>query len=123
MAKLTALIADDSLSARKFLREALEKAGLVVTESKDGNDALQLARDNNYDLILADLYLPLLDGIDLTSTLRKLPEYSNTPILAVSNNKSNLKKEAVKQAGASGLIRLPIQVEDLLKVLKSLLGT
>lgn len=121
MAVLTALLADDSLSARKLLREALEKAGLTVTESRDGDEALQLAKQNNYDLILTDLYLPKMDGVELTTTLRKHQDYTNTPILAVSNNKASGKKEAVRVAGASGLIRLPITSEELLAVLKKLL--
>ena len=121
MATLTALIADDSLSARNLLREALEKTGLVVTESKDGKDALQLAKQNNYDLVLADLYLPQMDGVALTIALRKHPDYANTPILAVSNNKASGKKEAIREAGASGVIRLPITVEEIQAVLKKLL--
>ena len=121
MAALTALLADDSLSARSLLREALEKAGLTVTESKDGDEALQLARSNNYDLVLTDLYLPKLDGVELTSILRKHPDYTDTPILAVSNNKASGKKEAIKEAGASGIIRLPISAEELLVVLQKLL--
>jgi len=121
MAILTALLADDSLSARKLLREALQHAGFSVTETKDGDDAWQLAVSNNFDLILTDLYLPRLDGIELTSKLRQHPDYARTPILAVSNNKASNKKDAVRKAGASGLIRLPITPDELLTVLKKLL--
>ena len=121
MASLTALLADDSLSARSLLREALEKAGIIVTESKDGDEALSLAKKHNFDIILTDLYLPKIDGVELTSTLRKHPDYTDTPILAVSNNKASGKKDAVREAGASGMIRLPITPEDLLAVLKKLL--
>ena len=96
-------------------------AGLIVTESKDGDEALQLARKHNFDLILTDLYLPKIDGVELTSTLRKHPDYTDTPILAVSNNKASNKKAAVREAGASGMIRLPISPEELLAVLKKLL--
>lgn len=121
MTTLTALIADDSLSARNLLREALEKAGMNVTESKDGNDALQQAKEHNFDIVLADLYLPKIDGVELTNELRKHPDYTDTPILAISNNKASSKKAAVKEAGASGIIRLPISTDDLLAVLKKLL--
>lgn len=121
MTTLTALLADDSLSARKLLREALQYAGIAVTETKDGADAWQLASKNKYDLILTDLYLPKLDGIELTSKLRKHPDYATTPILAVSGNKASNKKDAIREAGASGLIRLPITPEELLSVLKKLL--
>ena len=121
MASLTALLADDSLSARSLLREALEKAGIIVTESKDGDEALSLAKKHNFDIILTDLYLPKIDGVELTSTLRKHPDYTDTPILAVSNNKASGKKDAVREAGASGMIRLPITPEELLSVLRKLL--
>ena len=121
MTHLTALLADDSLSTRKLLRDALQQAGITVTETKDGHDAWQLARKNRYDLVLTDLYLPKLSGIELTNKLRGHPDYTTTPILAVSNNKASNKKDAIKQAGASGMIRLPISTEDLLAVLKKLL--
>ena len=121
MSTLNALLADDSLSARNLLREALEKAGLAVTESKDGNDAYQLAKKYHFDIILADLYLPKIDAVELTSKLRHHPDYTNTPILAISTNKASNKKAAVKEAGASGLIRLPITAEELLAVLQKLL--
>jgi len=121
MATLTALLADDSLSARKILRDALQQAGLLVTESKDGEEAWQLASRNNYDIVLADLYLPKLDGIALTNKLRQHPDYTTTPILAVSNNKASNKKDAIRAAGASGFIRLPITPAELLTVLKKLL--
>lgn len=121
MANLTALVADDSLSARELLRDALQQAGITVTESKDGDEAWQLAIKNNYDIVLTDLYLPKLDGIALTSKLRKHPDYTTTPILAVSNNKASGKKDAIREAGASGLIRLPITPAELLAVLQKLL--
>lgn len=121
MATLTALLADDSLSARNLLREALEHAGIIVTETKDGAEAWQLANENKYDLILTDLYLPKVDGIELTGKLRQHPDYATTPILAVSNNKASNKKDAIREAGASGLIRLPITPDELLSVLKRLL--
>ena len=122
MSTLSALLADDSLSARNLLRKALQHAGFTVTETKDGTEAWQLASHNNYDLILADLYLPKLDGIALTRKLRQHPDYATTPILAVSNNNASNKKDAIREAGASGLIRLPITPEELLKVLKKLLS-
>ncbi len=121
MATLTALLADDSLSARQLLRDALQHAGIDVTEAKDGADAWQLANKHHYDIVLTDLYLPKLDGIELTNKLRQHPDYTTTPILAVSNNKASNKKDAIREAGASGLIRLPITPEELLSVLKKLL--
>lgn len=121
MSKLTALVADDSISARTLLRDALQQFGIAVTETKNGDEAWLLTRQHQYDLILADLYLPRLSGVELTSKLRAQPEYARTPILAVSNNKASNKKEAIKNAGASGLIRLPIDNNDLHAVLKKLL--
>ena len=121
MTNLTALLADDSLSARKQLSTALHHAGIAVTETKDGAAAWQLASHAKFDLILTDLYLPKLDGIALTLKLRQHPDYTTTPILAVSSNNASNKKDAIREAGASGLIRLPITSEDLLTVLKKLL--
>ena len=121
MATLTALVADDSLSARQQLGEALAKAGFAVTETKDGNDALKLATSQPFDLILVDIYLPKLDGISLIKKLRQQPEYQTTPMLAVSTNQASAKKDAIREVGASGLIRLPIQADEFQAMLKKLL--
>ena len=121
MTTLTALVADDSLSARQQLGEALAQVGFSVTETKDGNDALKLATSQHFDLIIVDIYLPKLDGIALIKQLRQLSEYLSTPMLAVTNNKDHGKKKAIREVGASGLVRLPIKAADLKAVLKQLL--
>ena len=121
MTTLTALVADDSLSARQQLGEALAQVGFSVTETKDGNDALKLASSQHFDIIIVDIYLPKLDGIALIKKLRQRPEYQATPMLAVANNKAKAKKEAIREVGASGLVRLPIKAADLQVVLEQLL--
>lgn len=121
MTNLTALVADDSLSARKQLCKALQKAGITVTETKDGEKAWQLATRHRYDLILTDVYLPKIDGIELTGKLRQHPDYAATPILMVANTKVENKKDAIRDAGASGLIRLPITPADFTAIVSKLL--
>lgn len=121
MASMTALIADDSRSARDQLTRALSHSGFSVTECDNGDDALRLATSQHFDIVMVDVYLPKLDGIALIKKLRQLADYISTPMLAVANNKANGKKEAMREAGASGLIRLPIKPVDLQAVLKKLL--
>jgi len=78
------LIVDDSIAIRQAITNSLKKAGFSVYEACNGEDALDIARKNNYDLVLTDVNMPVMDGLTLIRHLRKLPSYKNTPILALT---------------------------------------
>ncbi len=116
------LAVDDSASMRQMVTFTLKGAGYDVTEAKDGQEALQIAKSNSYNLVITDINMPNMDGITLTKELRALPAYKFTPILTLTTESSGDKKMAGKQAGATGWIVKPFNPDQLLATVKKVLG-
>ena len=120
MAKV--LVVDDQRVMRSMFKKMLVAESYEVDLCEDGEQAYECALENHYDLILTDLIMPKIDGIELTKALRETQQYRSTPILIVSNNNSDDKKEIGKQAGANGWVVKPVSAEVLIPKLRYLLG-
>jgi len=101
------LIADDSSTSRLVISDALKKEGFSVSETCNGEDALNTAKKTLYDLVITDLNMPVMDGLTLVKTLRKLPSYKYTPILILTTENLKEYKAEGKATGASGWIVKP----------------
>ena len=80
------LTVDDSGSVRQMVSFTLRNAGYGVTEAADGRQALDKARGQKFDLVITDLNMPVMDGIEMITGMRKLPEYAYTPVLMLSSS-------------------------------------
>ncbi|MDH5353985.1 MAG: response regulator [Gammaproteobacteria bacterium] len=118
----TILAVDDSSSMRQMVSFTLKSDGHDVTEAEDGAIALNIAKGKNFDLVLTDVNMPNMDGITLISELRKLPGFKGTPLLMLTTESASDKKQAGKNAGATGWIVKPFNPEQLLAVIKRALG-
>ena len=118
----TILAVDDSASMRQMVVMTLKGAGYDVVEAVDGAAALQLAKSKSFNLVLTDVNMPKMDGITLTRELRALPAYKFTPILTLTTESGADKKQEGKAAGATGWIVKPFKPEQLLAVVKKVLG-
>lgn len=118
----TILTVDDSASMRQMVTFTLKSAGHEVTEAVDGVDALEKARQGNYELVITDVNMPNMDGITLTRELRDLSNYRYTPILTLTTESDKNKKQEGKNAGATGWIIKPFNPEQLLTTIKKVLG-
>lgn len=116
------LAVDDSASMRQMVTFTLKGAGYDVTEAKDGQEALNIAKSNRFSLVITDVNMPNMDGIALTKELRGLPNYKFTPILTLTTESSSDKKQAGKSAGATGWIVKPFNPDQLLATVKKVLG-
>lgn len=116
------LAADDSASMRQMVAFTLGNAGHTVFSAIDGNEALLAAREQRFDLVLTDVNMPLMDGITLTRELRALPAYRFTPILMLTTESGPERKQEGKAAGATGWIVKPFNPEQLIAVIKKVLG-
>ena len=116
------LSVDDSASIRQLVSFTLKKEGYEVIEAVDGKDALAKIQGVCVDLVLTDLNMPNLDGIGLIKALRAISSYRFTPIVMLTTESHTDKKEAGKQAGATGWIVKPFKPEQLISVVKRLLG-
>ncbi|MDH5408799.1 MAG: response regulator [Gammaproteobacteria bacterium] len=117
---LTALIADDSASIRLVLSITLSDAGIKVIEASNGQEALAAAEKQQFDFVITDINMPVMDGVDLIKQLRTLPNYRFTPILTLTNLNSDNIKQQLKDAGATGWVQKPFGPQNLLKTIEKL---
>ena len=110
------LIVDDSVSIRKMVKFALETAEHNVVEATDGKTGLAEAQQQHYDIIVTDVNMPNMDGIELTRNLRTLPNYKYTPIIMLTTEAMEEKKAEGKAAGVTGWILKPFQPNKLIAV-------
>ncbi|HET9130034.1 MAG TPA: response regulator [Terriglobia bacterium] len=117
-----ALIVDDSPTMRQMVAFTLTNAGFTVVEAQDGKDAVnKVAGGGKMDIVVTDLNMPEMDGIALIKELRKLSAFRFTPILMLTTESAAEKKQAGKEAGATGWIVKPFNPEVLLKTIAKVL--
>jgi two-component system chemotaxis response regulator CheY len=114
------LTVDDSASVRQMVSFTLNKAGYEVTEAQDGKDGVAQAGRKKFDLIITDLNMPVLDGIGMICEVRKIAGYGFTPILMLTTESQQEKKEAGRKAGATGWIVKPFNADQLVAVVQKL---
>jgi CheY-like chemotaxis protein len=107
------LVVDDEPINREIAQLQLEAAGLAADTAEDGSDALALARAGSYALILMDMQMPKLDGLDATRQIREIPGYRETPIIAMTANAFPDDKARCLAAGMNGFIAKPFDPEQL----------
>jgi two-component system chemotaxis response regulator CheY len=117
MAK-TLLIVDDSASMRQMISFTLKDAGYEVIAAGHGKEALTKLGGTKIDMVLTDLNMPEMDGIELIKQLRAKPGYKFIPIVMLTTESHETKKLAGKQAGASGWIVKPFKPDQLLDTVK-----
>jgi len=111
------LLAEDEPINQEVSRELLESAGLVVDLAEDGVEAVELAKGNDYDLILLDLQMPRMNGIDATCTIRALPGRQTVPILALTANAFTGDRQKCIDAGMNDHIGKPVDPDQLFATL------
>jgi two-component system, chemotaxis family, chemotaxis protein CheY len=114
------LSVDDSASVRQMVSFTLSNAGYEMVGAVDGKDGLGKAGTARFDLIITDLNMPNMDGIEMISAVRKLPGYAFIPILMLTTESQAEKKDAGRKAGATGWIIKPFNTEQLLAVVHRL---
>lgn len=110
------LAVDDSKTMRDMINFTLEGAGYDVTLAVDGSDGFTKLKDNSIDLIITDINMPIMDGIELIEKVRTDGSYSAMPILILTTESANELKQQGQAAGATGWIVKPFVPEKLLKV-------
>lgn len=114
------LTVDDAATMRKMVSFTLRGAGHETIEAPDGSVALRLLQSQPVDLVITDVNMPVMDGIELTRQLRALPSFGRIPILLLTTESDPAKKAAGKAAGATGWIVKPFSQEQLLAIIAKL---
>jgi len=118
----TILTVDDSASVRQMVRIALTGAGYAVVEAGDGVQGLSVAKRQAVNLVITDLNMPNMNGLEFIRSLRQLPPYRGVPIVFLTTESDDSLKSEAKASGATGWITKPFKQEQLLAVAKKLLG-
>lgn len=117
----TILSVDDAPTMRKVVEFALASAGYEVVGANDGVSALAVLKSRRVDLVITDVNMPQMDGIEFTRQARLLPALRTTPILLLTTESDPAMKARGRAAGATGWIVKPFQQEQLLAVVAKVL--
>jgi two-component system chemotaxis response regulator CheY len=117
----TIMTADDSASMRQMVSFTLKKAGFSVVEATDGQDALGKLNHSSVDMLITDLNMPVIDGLELIRKVRTMPQFRYMPIIMLTTESQADKKQAGKAAGATGWIVKPFTQEQLVAVVNRVL--
>ncbi len=117
------LVVDDSESIRDVVSYTLRQEGYEVVTAADGSKALEKIKEeqDKFKLVVTDLYMPIMNGLELIREIRNFDSYKGVPILFLTTESQLDKKKEAKKAGATGWIVKPFQPEKLVKALKKVL--
>ena len=116
----TVITVDDASTIRRMISFTLRSAGHEVIEACDGMEALNQLKLRAVDLVISDINMPRMDGIELTRQLRALDRHKSTPILLLTTESDPAMKAKGKQAGATGWLVKPFQQDQLLGVVATI---
>lgn len=118
----TILIVEDNELNMRLFNDLLQAHGYDTIKSVDGSDAIELAREKNPDLIIMDIQLPGLSGIEITKLLKADDDLKHIPVIAVTAFAMKGDEEKIMQAGFSAYIAKPVSVPSFLGNVTKLLG-
>lgn len=121
------LVVDDSNTSRASIEYTLKNAGYMIKTAEEGEQALKrlnemAAAKEACDLIITDINMPKMDGITLIQNVRKGSIYPYVPIIVITTESEQSKKDEGKKAGATGWIVKPFNPDKLIEVVKKLIG-
>lgn len=116
------LYVEDNFENRLFVRRVLEAMGYEMIEAHDGLSGIETAQAEMPDLILMDVGLPGMDGLETTSKMREIPSIKAIPIIALTANAMKGDRERCLEAGCDAYLQKPIGVNDLREKLTSYLA-
>jgi two-component system chemotaxis response regulator CheY len=115
------LTVDDSRTMLAMLRHALGGAGFEVLQAEDGQQGLDLLKNESVDLVITDINMPVMDGIEFIKNVRASGLYSSLPILILTTESSQEKRDLGRAAGGTGWIVKPFDPEKLISVIHRVL--
>jgi len=118
------LVVDDSAAIRKILQRVLRQTGMSIRsilEAGDGQEALELLKSKSVDLVLTDVNMPKMDGIQLLAALKSAPQWRHIPVLMVTTEGGETKVGEAVKLGAAGYVRKPFTADQIKEKLAGIL--
>jgi len=119
------LIVDDSQTMRKVIRKAISISGFNLgecLEAGNGKEALEILSLHHVDIILADLNMPVMNGIEMIQEIRKDKNYLHIPVVLITTEGSEKRLEELRRIGVDGYIQKPFYPEMVRNILTQILG-
>jgi two-component system chemotaxis response regulator CheY len=121
MSRKTIMTVDDSRSVRFLVSFTLKQLGYEMIEAENGQEALRKLADTPVDMLITDVNMPELDGIGLVRKVREMPSYKFIPILILTTESQREKRDAGREAGATGWIVKPFSPDKLIEVVRKVM--
>jgi len=118
----TVLIVEDNELNMELFNDLLQASGYNTVQTKDGKEVLELARDNNPDLILMDIQLPEISGLEVTKIIKADERLQDIPVIAVTAFAMKGDEEKIREGGCEGYIAKPISVPEFMETIAKFLG-
>jgi two-component system cell cycle response regulator DivK len=118
----TVLIVEDNEKNMKLARDVLQSKGYATLEAVTGEDGVRLAKERKPDLILMDIQLPGLNGIDALGQIRADPATARIPVVAFTASVTPTDRSQINQAGFDGFLSKPINLKEFLETVQRLCG-
>ena len=118
----TVLIVEDNELNMKLFHDLLDAHGYKILQTKDGMEALDIAREHHPDLILMDIQLPEVSGLEVTKWLKEDDDLAHIPVVAVTAFAMKGDEERIREGGCEAYISKPISVSHFLETIKRLMG-
>ncbi|HWR59546.1 MAG TPA: response regulator [Thermodesulfovibrionales bacterium] len=118
------MVVEDSPTMRQLITFAMKRiSGTKVIEATDGVDALKKLSSEKVDLILADINMPVMDGLKLVSLLKNNQAYKDIPVIIITTEGAKEDRERALAIGANAYLAKPVQTQELIRLANSFLGT
>ncbi len=118
------LVVDDSAAIRKILQRVLRQTGMAINtihEAGDGQEALELLRSRRVDLVLSDINMPKMDGLELLAAIKRSSELAGVPVVMITTEGGETKVAEAVRLGAAGYVRKPFTADQIKEKLAGLL--
>jgi two-component system chemotaxis response regulator CheY len=118
------LVVDDSAAIRKILTRVLRQTGMAIQtihEAGDGQEALALMAQHRIDLVLSDINMPKMDGLQLLASLKASPQWQNIPVVMITTEGGETKVAEAVRLGAAGYVRKPFTADQIKEKLAGIL--
>ncbi len=118
------LVVDDSAAIRKILQRVLRQTGMAIRtihEAGDGQEALDLLKSNPVGLVLTDINMPKMDGLQLLAALKNSPDWRSVPVLMITTEGGEAKVGEAVKLGAAGYVRKPFTADQIKEKLAGIL--
>lgn len=114
------LIAEDSSVIQNLTRKVLEQQAYSITIAKNGQQVLDFLEENNFDLVLMDINMPIIDGMECSRQIRAMEDEkkSSIPIIAITGNAKNYTMDDFRAVGINEFLQKPLDFDELVAVVK-----